>query len=956
VIEFGVLGPLTVCRDSRPVVLNAAMLRGLLALLLHRSGQPLGVDSIVESLWPGQPPATARKTVQVYVGRLRRALGDAERIRHSAGGYTIIVAPDELDVTRFRGLIDAGRDVRRRGDLAAADRLLTEALGLWRGTPFADLDGTDVVAEETRLLEEQWLAAQELRAAVRLDLRRHHEVVADLAGLLTAHPYQERLASYLMVALYRSDRQSKALDLYRRVRDQLAEELGIEPGHTMSWLQQAILRGDGRLWQISVTELDGLNAAPTAAARPPHPLTPAATQAMPALLPPDVYGFTGRTEELASLDALLSKIGEQPTAVVISVVSGTAGVGKTALAVHWALRVRDRFPDGQLYVNLRGFDPTGTVVAPADAIRRFLDALAVPPQSIPADPAAQADLYRTLLADKTMLVLLDNARDPDQVRPLLPGAPGCLVLVTSRNRLTSLVAAEGAYPLPLDLLTPGEARDLLTRRLGPARVTAQPDEVDQLITHCARLPLALTIVAANAATHPHLRLAALADQLRHSRDRLDALSTSDTPSTDVRAVFSWSYQTLGADSARLFRLLGLHPGADISAPAVASLAALPADQVRLPLGHLAGAHLITEHTPGRYTFHDLLRAYAADLAHSIDPDEQRRAATGRILDHYLHSAYTSARLLYPAQGTLTLTPASPGTTPEHPADYEQAVGWFTAEHAVLLAAVDHAAATGFDTHTWQLAWTLRSFLDRQGHWHQWVAAQHAAVAAAGRLADPAVQAPAHRYLASAYTRLGRFDDAHTQLRRALDLTTRAGDLTGQAHIHQSFAHLRDRQGRYREALDHTQQALDLYRAVGHELGQARCLNAVGWYHTLLGDHQLALTTCQQALALLQELDDRPALAATWDSLGHAHHRLGHHDDAVTCYQYALDLVRELGDRYYEAVALTHLGDAHQASGDPRTADSAWQQALAILDQLDHPDAGEVRAKLHGAGRQPSRTG
>jgi DNA-binding SARP family transcriptional activator/tetratricopeptide (TPR) repeat protein len=943
VIEFGVLGPLTVHRDHRPVTLNAAMLRALLALLLHRPGQPLAVASIVEALWPGQPPATARKTVQVYVGRLRTALGEEERIRHGPGGYVITVAPEELDALRFRALIDAGRDARRRGELAAADGLLTEALALWRGTPFADLDGADAVAHETRLLEDQWLAAQELRAAVRLDLRRHHEVVADLAGLLTAHPYQERLAAYLMLALYRSDRQSQALDLYRRTRTLLAEDLGIEPGPTMAWLQQAILRTDSRLGQISATDLDQPTAPPT----PTGPPAPVAG-AVPALLPPDVSGFTGRAHELASLDALIAGADQQPTAVVISAVSGTAGVGKTALAVHWAHRARHRFPDGQLYVNLRGFDPAGTVMAPAEAIRRFLDALNVPPQRIPADPDAQINLYRTMLADKTMLVVLDNARDPDQVRPILPGALGCLVLVTSRNLLTGLIAAEAAHPLPLDLLTHDEARDLLTRRLGPARAAAEPDGVDEIIAHCARLPLALAIAAATAATQPHLSLVTLAKQLRGSRDRLDALSTGDTAVTDVRAVFSWSYQALTPGAARLFRLLGLHPGPEISTAAAASLAAQPIDQVGPLLTELTNAHLVTEHTPGRYTLHDLLRAYAADLTHTTDPDEQRHAATGRILDHYLHTAHTATRLLYPHRDDPPLlTPPQPGTTPEHPVDHGQALDWFTAERAVLLAAVDHAAATGFDTHAWQLAWTLEIFLDRRGHWGDLAAILQTAVAAARRLAASSVQARAHSNLARAYTSLGAFDAADTQLRHALDLTVQAGDQIGQAHTQHTLAIVWGRQGRHNEALYHARQALDLYRAASNRLGQAQALNAVGWYLALLGDHQQALAACQQALTLNQELDNRTGQAATWDSLGYAHHHLGHHTEAVTCYEHALNLYRDLGNHYEVAATLNHLGDTYQAARNPHAAHTAWQQALTILDQLGHPNADQVRAKLHG---------
>jgi len=676
---------------------------------------------------------------------------------------------------------------------------------------------------------------------------------------------------------------------------------------------------------------------------------------IPAQLPPDVWAFTGRSAELARLNALLATPQRRSTAVVITAVSGTAGVGKTALAVHWAHQVADQFPHGQLYVNLRGFDPSGQM-DPATAVRGFLDALGVPPQRIPTDPNAQVSLYRTLLADKKMLVVLDNARDPDQVGPLLPGAPGCLVLVTSRNRLSGLVATAGAHPIPLDLLTLDDARDLLARRVGIGRVAAEPDAVDEIIACCARLPLALAIVAANAATQPRLSLKAVAADLHDSHDRLGVLSTGDTAGTDLRAVFSWSYHTLTPTAARLFRLLGLHPGPDITAPAATSLAALPINQAHTLLAELARANLITEPVLGRYTFHDLLRAYATGLAHTTDPEDERRAATHRILDHYLHTAYTADRLLQPARDPNTLTTPQPGATPEAPADHEQAMAWFTAEHAVLLAAVDHAAATGFDTHAWQLAWTLNTFFHRQGHWHDLTATGRAAVAATGRLADTTARARAHRLLARAYTRLGRLDDAHTQLRRALDLDGQAGDLTGQAYSHLNLTVLWERRNRHVEALDHARQALDLFRAAGHQRGQADALNNIGWYHAaLLGDYQEAFAACQQALVLYQELDERPGQAAAWDSLGYVHHHLGHHTQAVTYYQHAIELRWELGDRYGKATTLSHLGDTHHTAGNPRAAHDAWQQALTILDQLDHPDADTVRAKLHHPDPQSPRT-
>jgi tetratricopeptide (TPR) repeat protein len=675
----------------------------------------------------------------------------------------------------------------------------------------------------------------------------------------------------------------------------------------------------------------------------------------PQQLPAAPRHFAGRTTELHTLTGLLDEATEAGGTVVISAIDGTAGIGKTALAVCWAHQIADRFLDGQLYVNLRGFDPTGTPMTPAEAVRGFLDAFAVPVDRIPVGLDAQAALYRSLLADRRMLVVLDNARDADQVRPLLPGTATALVLVTSRNQLTSLVAAEGAHPLTLDLLTADEARELLARRLGAARVAAEPGSVDEIIALCARLPLALVIVAARAAAHPTFPLATLAAELHDAGARLDALDAGD-PTTNVRAVFSWSYRALTSDAARLFRLLGLHPGPDIAAPAAASLATVAVTAVRPLLAELTRASLLVEHVPGRYTFHDLLRAYATDLSYTADTDELRRAATHRILDHYLHTAYAADRLLYPARNPFPVAPPQLGVTPEHLADHQQALAWFTAEHGALLAAVDHATATGFDNHMWQLAWTLSDFLERRGHWHECAAIQRAAVAAAGRLADAAIQARAHRLLAHAYTQLGRIEDADAQLERALDLCGQAGDRVGQAHTHLKLTLLWGRRGRHAEALDHARQALDLYRAAGHRVGQANALNGIGWHHALLGDHQQALTSCEQALALFQELGDSCGQAETWDSLGYAHHHLGQHPQAISCYQHSLDLFRDLGDRYYEATILTHLGDTRHTAGNHEAARDTWQQALTILDQLDHPDADQVRTKLRDLGHdldQPS---
>jgi DNA-binding SARP family transcriptional activator/transcriptional regulator with XRE-family HTH domain len=664
---------------------------------------------------------------------------------------------------------------------------------------------------------------------------------------------------------------------------------------------------------------------------------------VPRLLPPDIADFVGRDAQLAELDGLLP---DRPVAVVITAVLGMAGVGKTALAVRWAHRVADRFPDGQLYVNLRGFDRAGAAMSPRAVVRQFLDAVGVPPQRVPVQPQAQVNLLRSLLADRRVLMVLDNAHDAEQVRPLLPGAPGCLVLVTSRSRLSSLVAAEGAHPVMLDVLSPAEARRLLARRLGAARVDADPCAAGQIVDECGRLPLALAIVAARAATHPELPLAGLAEQLRAAHGRLDALAAGDDDATtDVRTVFSWSYRALSAPATRLIRLLGLHPGPDVSEPAVASLAGLSVTGVRPLLAELTAAHLVTEPAPGRYGLHDLVRAYAVELTATATGAADRQAATRRLLDHYLHTAHAASTLLDAHREPITITVPEPGSAAEPLADRGQAMAWFSAEHRVLPAVVRHAADDGFDGHAWQLAWTLVPFLRRQGHWCDWATTQTVALDAARRLGDPARQAHAHRAIGLAYSSLGRDDDAIAQFRAALDILAKLGNPTAEGNIHLAYGAVFERRGDYGRALEHARRAIELFQISGHRAGLARALNNAGWCRANLGNHRMALGFCRRALALLREIDDRMGEADTLASLGYVHGRLGDCQRAVDSYQAALTIFRQNGERHHEADTLGHLGDVRLAAGEPDAARDAWRQALTILDELGHPDAEQVRAKL-----------
>ncbi|MDG4828188.1 tetratricopeptide repeat protein [Solwaraspora sp. WMMD1047] len=671
--------------------------------------------------------------------------------------------------------------------------------------------------------------------------------------------------------------------------------------------------------------------------------TPVRPGSVPRQLPLSVRQLAGRTGELATMDALADRNLDPGTPATVVTIDGTAGIGKTALAAFWARRAAGRFPDGQLYADLGGFTPDGGPVPPHDVVRGFLGALGVPPGRIPDGPAEQVALYRSLLADRRVLVVLDNARDSRQSRPLLPSGTGCLVVVTSRNRLTGLVAAEGAHPITLDLLAPDEARELLARRIGPDRVAAEPAAVDEIVERCARLPLALAIVAAGAVTRPALPLAAFAAQLRQAPDPLAELAGADRE--DPRTVISWSYRALTAPAARLFRLLGLHPGPAVTPPAAASLAGVPVEQVRPLLAELTDAHLLAEQDDGRYWRHDLLHAYAIELTRSRDGGEVRAAALRRLLDHLLHSAYAAATLVDPNRSPIEPVVAAPGAVTLRFADLDEALAWSVRELPVLLAAVRRAAESRLDAHAWQLTWACEPVLQRQGGRHDWVALQEVALDAARRLDDPLALAHAHRGLARAHTGLDRHADAHAHHRAALDLFERIGQPADEAYTNLSLSLVYERQGRHREALRHSRRSLVLFRRAGHRPGQARALNGLGWQHALLGEYEQALACCQRALTLLTEVGDVIGQAQTWDSIGFAEHHLGRQQRAIDCFLRALELIRAVGDRNNEAEMLVHLGDAQFADGATGAARTSWRRALHLLDHLDHADADAVRARL-----------
>jgi DNA-binding SARP family transcriptional activator len=961
-VDFGLLGTLVVRDGTRDVSVSAPRQRVLLAALLLGAGRVVSQDNLAEVLWEGEPPAGARGALHSAVQRLRSTLGPsgADLIETRPPGYLIRVGDGEFDVREFSALAARGHAAAAAGTWAQAAGLLREALGLWRGEPLADVPSQLLRGREAPAIKDQRLQALVTRIDADLHLGRHGEILAELRQLVTAHPLQEQFHAQLMLSLYRSGRQADALAAYQDVRRVLAGELGIDPGPELRLLHQRILAADSELLLAASSEPSG-PSGPSGAAEPPGPsgtgpasavsatLRPPAP-VVPRQLPTATRHFTGRAAALKALTALAAEAAEARYGTVISVIDGTAGIGKTTLALHFAHKVAGQFPDGQLYVNLRGFDPAGPQMTSVEAIRLFLDGLAVSAARIPAGLDAQAALYRSLLVGKRMLVLLDNARDVDQVRPLLPASPGCLVIITSRSQLTGLVAAEGASPLTLEVLTDAEAQELLRRALGPDRVADDPDAAGALIQLCARLPLALSIAAARTYSQPWLSLAALADDLRDARGRLDALDAGHA-TANVRAVLSWSYEQLDPAAARLFRLLGLHAGPDISAAAAASLAGLPLDEGRRRLGELTRAHLLAEHVPGRFSCHDLLRAYAAELTQSADSEAERRAAAGRMLDHYLHTAHSAALQARSINSPLMLAALAPGAEAERISDAEQAMAWFEAEHRVLMAATGRALEAGFYTHAWQLVWTLSDFLDMRGRWHDWAAAEQIALAATQRLGDREAQASVHQRFGYASGRIGRYEDAHAHLGLALSIHTERGDHAGQAYVHNSLAITLSYQGRHGEALGHARQSLESYTAAGDRAGQAQALNSVGWLSAVVGDHQQAVSYCERSLDLFRDLGSTEGEASALDSLGYAHQQAGHHAEATACYQQALELHRKAGSRWGAGDTLGHLGDTCHAAGKLQEARAFWEEALAILADLNAPEADQIRARLTDLGAE-----
>jgi DNA-binding SARP family transcriptional activator len=999
-MRFRILGPLEVWSESGWTGISAAKWRSLLACLLLRPGQLVSTDTLIVELWGDSPPAKANNLVSIYVHRLRRLIGDSEGkvLVYRAPGYLLRVGPGDLDLQEFESLVAEGRRALAAGEPERAAAALGEAQALWRGPLLADVPSSANVANEADRADELRLAAAELRIAAELACERSAEVIPELRRLVAENQIREGLWLLLMRALAQAGRHAEALDTYTQARQIISDELGVDPGPELQQLYQELLAADAsssapprrpRGAQAPARPLRPEGAAPTPApqAKPadraeapttgtaeqrsaeevrgtiavgsfkqtdtapgaPAPAPGAGPVPRPAQLPADIRDFTGREAHVKHLCEMLVQDddGTGPGAVRIAVVAGTAGLGKTALAVHAAHQVRASFPDGQLYVDLFGASPQPA--ASGEVLARFLRDVGVDGDKIPSGDEERAALYRTSLTGRRMLVLLDNAKDAAQVRPLLPGSASCAVLMTTRNRTPDLASMRFVH---LDVLDDTDALILFSRIVGDERPAAEPDATAEVLVTCAGLPLAIRICAARLAVRTQWKIATLAQRLRNERRRLDELEVGELA---VRASFKVSYDALhsrknGADPARAFRLLGLWQGQSISLPAAAALLGEPEDDVADALEALVDANLLESPAPDRYRFHDLLRFYATERAQTEEPDESRDEAAGRLLRWYLHTAQGAAEVLSPHRYRVPSdsVPDGAGLPLTSVAD---ALTWYDGERANVMAAIRQAAALGLHDIAWRLADTLFPFFHRLGNWVDCIAAHRIAV-------DSARKAGARQGEASVLSQLGfslaRLRDPETfvHLEEALAIRRALGDQTGEVQTALALADAHNRIEGPAAALEPTKSCLELLQ----KLDNASFLG-IGLIN--LGEIYVDLGRLAEAAACFEQARD------VWKGIGgyghgHALHNLGRiytdlgrPDDAIAELTEALRLHRQAGDLVGQGVALKYLGQAHHACGHVAQARQSWTAARAIFDQLgEQAEADEVAASLASLPADP----
>ena len=921
VVRFRVLGPLElVSDDGRILVVRGRLPRAVLAVLLLQANRPVGVDVLVDQVWDGRPPPSAAANLRTYVSQLRRALAAgeraeaADRVQPGAdGGYVLRVESGELDSAEFERLAASGREASGRGDWASAAERLAAALDLWRGPVLASLARSESWRTEAARLEQLRLAVLEDSIDARLALGHHAELVAELRALTDEHRLRERLWAQWMLALYRSGRQADALAVYRRLRELLAAELGVEPGPRLQRLHQQVLTGD--------PDLDG----------------PETARRVPAQLPAGPTAFTGRGAELDQLLGRCAADGPAPATVVISAIDGMAGVGKTALAVHAAHLLAEHYPDGQLFLDLHGYTQGLAPTDPAAALDAMLRALGTPGPQIPRTLDERAALYRTCLAGKRVLIMLDNASSEGQVLPLLPGTPGCLVLITSRRRLSGL---DGVDPVCLDVLPLPDAVALFTSTAGADRVDLdQQQVVEEIVEACGRLPLAVRIAAVRLRHRPTMTPAELAELLRDRQHRLTELHAGHR---SIVATFDLSYADLTADQQRALRLLGLHPGTDVDLYAAAALTDTGTRRARRTLDDLIEAHLLDQHAPGRYRFHDLLRAHAARTAEAADSASVRQAALDRLFDHYAHTTAVAMDLAYPDD-----TRPRPGVSSVPITDQQQALSWLDTELPNLLAAATHAVSHGRGDHTTRQSASLHRHLRTRGHYTLAADLHQHALHAARATSDRTAELDALNNLGWTHLINGHPTQSTESFEQALRIARAAGLHTSELHALTGLGNNHYLCGRYPRATGAYQQALNLARATDDHTGELAALIGLGRVHQLQDRVHRATDCYEQALRLARSSGDHDGELTALTGLGYIHHQHDRHDRATDCYQRALDIARSTGNRNGELYALIGLGNVDMRQHRPGDATAAYQHALRIAQATGNRN-GELNA-LTGLG-------
>jgi DNA-binding SARP family transcriptional activator/tetratricopeptide (TPR) repeat protein len=964
-------------------------------MLAMRAGRLVTLGELVEGLWGERSPASAEGSVYTYVSGLRSVLepgrsahGGRSVLERARAGYVLSLDAADVDALVVERLRGHAREQRGSGDISAALSALDKALGLWQGEVLAGLPGPFAESERVRLTELRWGLLED-RAELALALRRHAEVAAELIGLVREQPLRERLVGLAMTALYRSGRQADALAMFGRARTVLAEELGVDPGPALGRLYEQILRSAPDLQAVPVQSA-GSGSADTITAE---------AASLPAQLPHDVAGFAGRNAELAWLRGLVSArttdaggaddvgSGGREGMLVISAIDGIGGVGKTALAVRFAHQVASSFPGGQLYVDLRGFDPAAPPLEEAAALRHLLRGLGADPRQLPDEVDELAAEYRSRLAGRAVLVLLDNAVNSAQVARLLPGGGRCLTIVTSRNRLSGLVARHGARRLTLDTLSASEARQLLGELVGPQQAGADPDGLAELVGLCAGLPLALRIVAERLLTDRGRSPTEFAAELRSERDRLDMLTVDDDPAAAVRAVLSWSYEALKPEPARLFRLLALHPGPEVPVDAAAALTGQPRAEVRTALATLTNNHLLEEPTPRRYRQHDLLRLYASELTRAVDSDPARAAALQRVLDFYLHTIHRATQRVDPGNLRFELDPPIPGSQPLDFADADTAFGWMAQERVNLPLAVRAADAAGLHPTTWRLAASLAQFTKLHATEQDWLDITSRGVAAAEACGDRDGQARLLRRRAWALAETGDGAAAIAEMERARPLYEQIGDVAGAGDLEMGMAFVESNVfGRHHAAVARELRAKELFESLHDERRIAQLNNNIGYSYIQIGNYEQSIYHLRLALAGATRLGNSVLRVYALDNLGVAELKAGHPEQALTiltdlfdhhgndlegstrvealtararCHRLLGDPARALDDAteavaasatthtqtVLRAEALYELGQIHIALGHPETAIEPWQQSLTILETINHTSAPQHRAEL-----------